>query len=180
MKIPITNTPENFSSGKISQCFEAWTAITSDKWVLDIVRYGYQIEFESEPPNRLLKRQIIFNELESNIISQEIDKLLHKKVIRQINESEVKFVSSIFIRPKRDGSYRMILNLRELNQFVHTKHFKMETLKTALALVNKDCFFSSIDLKDAYYSIPVHRESQGWLVFSWENIYYASMALPNG
>ena len=120
------------------------------------------------------------NELKLNIISQEIDKLLHKNVIRQISKCEVKFVSSISFRPKRDGSHQMILNLRELNQFVHIQHFKMETLKTALALVNKDCFFASIDHKDAYYNISVQRESQGWLVFSWENIYSALMALPNG
>lgn len=97
--------------------------------------------------------------------------MLHKKVIRQISKCEVKIVSSIFIRPKREGSPRMILNLRELNQFVLTQHFKLEALKTALAFVNKDCLFASIDLKDAYYSIPVHRESQGRLMFSWENIY---------
>lgn len=180
LQIPIKNTPDNFTSGKISQCFVAWTNITSDKWVLDIVRNGYQIEFETEPPERLIKSQIVFNKHESDIISHEVDKLLQKQVIRQISEWEVKFVSSIFIRPKRDGSHRMILNLRELNQYVHTRHFKMETLKTALSLVNQDCFFASIDLKDAYYSIPVHRESQGWLVFSWMNFYYAFTALPNG
>ena len=99
-------------------CFKAWTNITSDKWVLDIVRNGYTIEFLSQPPITCRKKQIQFNAHESCIINNEIDKLLHKGVIRQIPVSEVKFVSSIFVRPKRDGSHRLILNLRDLNHYV--------------------------------------------------------------
>ena len=31
----------------------------------------------------------------------------------------------------------------------------MGNLKTALSMVRKDCYMSSIDLSNAYYSIPV-------------------------
>ena len=41
----------------------------------------------------------------------------------------------------------------------------METLKAALNLVTPNCYFASIDLKDAYYSVPVSTGSQGWLSF---------------
>ena len=94
-----------------------------------------------------------------------LTKLLHKGVIRQIPVLEVKFVSSIFVRPKRDGSYRLILNLRDLNHYVVTHHFKMETFKAALSLISKNCYFSSLDLKGAYFSICVNHSSQGWLDF---------------
>ena len=36
------------------------------------------------------------------------------------------FVSSIFTREKRDGSYRMILNLKQPNKHTEYEHFKME------------------------------------------------------
>ena len=85
---------------------------------------GYQTESDSYPPERHLKRQIMFNDLESDIISQEVYKLLHKKIIQQIGVHEVKFESLIFICPKCDGCHQMILNCRELNQFIHTQHFK--------------------------------------------------------
>ena len=33
------------------------------------------------------------------------------------------FMSSIFTREKRDGSYRMILNLTQLNKHIEYEHF---------------------------------------------------------
>ena len=144
------------------------------------MRYGYDIEFELSPPEKISKYEINFNEKEKCIVSSEVEKMLSNKVIRIISEKDVKFVSTIFLRPKRDGNYRLILNLRELNQYVVTRHFKMETLKSVLTLVTPNCYFGTLDIKDAYYSIPVSRDSQGWLVFHWQNTFYAFTVLANG
>ena len=65
-------------------------------------------------------------------MSREIDKLLGVHVILPITRDKVKYVSSIFLWPKQDGSYRLILNLKNLNDYVDKLHFKMETLKSAL------------------------------------------------
>ena len=122
----------------------------------------------------------MFNEKESAIISEELSKLKHKGVVKEIPKSEVKYVSTIFLRPKKDGSYRLILNLKKLNENVEKYHFKMETLKAALNLVTPNCYFPSIDLKDAYYSVPVSTGSQGWLSFYWDGVYHTFTSLPNG
>ena len=111
----LKNLPDNFVGGKISSHVSNWEDITSDNWVLNIVQFGYDIEFEEVPPECLTKRQIIFNSTEEIVMSREIDKLLSAHVIRPITRDEVKYVSSIFLRPKRDGSYRLILNLKNLN-----------------------------------------------------------------
>ena len=176
----VKNTPDNFLAGKIRKNLCAWLEITSDKWIIDIVKHGYDIEFENEPPMKVSKFQICFNKKELGIMSSEIQKLLGKQVIREISETEVKYVSSIFLRPKKDGSYRLILNLRELNEYVVKRHFKMETLKSVLAFVTPDCFFGSLDIKDAYFSIPVSLDSQGWLAFYWDKKFFAFTVLPNG
>lgn len=34
----------------------------------------------------------------------------------------------------------------------------MNTLQTTLRLITQDCFMASIDLKNAYYSVPIHSE----------------------
>jgi hypothetical protein len=67
-------------------------------------------------------------------------------------------LSPIFITPKKDGTSRVIFNLKALNQFVSYHHFKMDTLDTAITLMRPGCFMTSIDLKDAYYSIPIALE----------------------
>ena len=38
------------------------------------------------------------------------------------------FISTIFTRQKKDGSFRTILNLKHLNHYVNYKDFKMESL----------------------------------------------------
>ena len=63
-------------------------------------------------------------------------------------------ISDVFVREKKDGTHRMILNLKNLNQHANKLHFKMDTLNTITKLVDKDCFMAFIDLKDAYYYVP--------------------------
>ena len=62
----------------------------------------------------------------------------------------------IFTRTKKDGNYGMILNLKIFNEFLKFKHCKLESIRDALDLITKGCYFGSVDLKDAYYSIPIH------------------------
>ena len=98
-------------------------------------------------------------------MSPETYKLRSALVICPFTRDEVNYVSSIFLRPKRDGSYRLILNLNNKNAFVDKLHFIMETLKSAFTSVTPNCIFGCIDLKQAYFSIPVSVKWQGWLVF---------------
>ena len=67
------------------------------------------------------------------------------------------FVSPIFIIHKPDRGIRLILNLKSLNEYVKYRHFKMESIRSVLNLVTKDCFMCTVDLKDAYYSVKVKR-----------------------
>ena len=113
-------------------------------------------------------------------IQEEINSLLKKGVIKKAEHSNQERVSPIFVVPKKDGKWRMILNLKDLNLDIEYKHFKMETFKDALALITKGCFMCSLDLKDAYFSLHVNESSQEYLKFYWDNQLYTFTAFPNG
>ena len=55
--------------------------------------------------------------------------MLHKQVIRETTHETTELVSPIFIVKKPDGGTRLILNLKELNEFVKYEHFKWMVLK---------------------------------------------------
>ena len=74
----------------------------------------------------------------------------------------------------------MILNLKALNKFVDYHHFKMDTFRTALKLIRPGCLMASVDLKVAYYSIPIAEEDRKLLMFQWKGKYYQFTYLPNG
>ena len=44
--------------------------------------------------------------------------LVRKGVLKHSAHEVDEFISTIFLHPKKDGSYHMILNLKALNQFV--------------------------------------------------------------
>ena len=56
----------------------------------------------------------------------------------------------------------------------------MDTIQTALKLIRPGCYMASIDLKDAYYSVPVADEDRKLLKFQWEDRYFQFTCLPNG
>lgn len=167
-----------FKAGNVSTAITAWQNITSDAEILRTVN-GTTIEFDTLPIN-IRQPQIPFSSDESNVIDQEIAKLLAKDIIEVTKHTPDEVVSNIFIRPKKDGTHRLILNLKGLNQFVTYHHFKMDTLHSILKLVERNCFMASLDLKDAYYSVAVNRSDRKYLRFIWQGILYQFTCLPNG
>ena len=73
---------------------------------------------------------------------------------------EGNFMLFIFTREKRDGSYRMILNLKQLNNHIEYEHFKMESLQSVLNIIRRNCLMDRVDLKDIFYAMPVHPDHQ--------------------
>ena len=66
-----------------------------------------------------------------------IENLLLKGAIKKCKPCPGQFLSSYFLIPKSDGTNRVILNLKELNTFIDTEHFKMEDIRTATYLISK-------------------------------------------
>ena len=153
--------------------------LTSDSWILDIVR-GFKIEFETLPIQTKLPNSLPFNKQEFEIIESEVQQLLLKKVIEKTYPCENNFYSNIFIRPKLDGTHRLILNLKYLNEDIEHIHFKMETLKSVLPLIKENCWFASVDLKDTYYSVNIDKNYRNFLCFQWDGSIYRFTSLPNG
>lgn len=166
-------------AGRLKQFSSHWTNITSDIFILNSVT-GYKIEFEQEPVQFNPPREIIFTGQEQTTIQAEIDKLEKKGVILETTHCDTEFVSTIFIRPKKDGSYRLILNLKMLNEYIEYLHFKMDTLQSAIRLMTQNCFMASVDLRDAYYSVPIHTDCQKYLRFCWRGKLFQFTCLPNG
>ena len=56
------------------------------------------------------------------------------KVLTEVEHCPQEFLSPIFVVPKKDGEYRIILNLKIFNENVDYHHFKMDTSESALKL----------------------------------------------
>lgn len=82
--------------------------------------------------------------------------------------------------PKPDGTFRLILNLKKLNEFISTEHFKVEDWKVAKRLITDRDFMATLDLKDAYYVVPIKKSHRKYLRFVYEGKMFEFTCLPFG
>ena len=83
-----------------------------------------------------------------------------------------------FRGPKKNGNYKMILNLETLNGFLKFKHYKL--VKYEPDLITESCYFGTVELKDASYTIPIHENYQKYLKLFWKKKDYQYIVLTNG
>lgn len=160
-----------------------WTLITQDKLVLQIVRNGLMIDFIRKPTFTGVKETIVPREgIKRSSILEEVNILLKKNVIEPVPKTLKKlgFYSTIFLVPKKQGGLRPILNLKPLNQFVVPHHFKMETLRSILKSLKIGDWAVTLDLKDAYFHLPIHQDHRQFLRFSVLGNQFQYRALPFG
>lgn len=178
----LTEKVNYFQAGNIKSHLREWKQYTKDKEILATVT-GLPVECSNFGTGFQQKGGIMdikFSQKETEFLSKEIDTLLQKRVIVESEHEAGEFISPIFLVPKTEDSYRMILNLKKLNENVPYIHFKMETINSILTLVTQNCYMAKIDIKDAYYSIPILEEHQKYLKFYYNGKLYKFTCLPNG
>lgn len=112
-------------------------------------------------------------------IDCKIVKLFNEGVIVESIYSQGEFVSSIFLRRKKNGiDYRMILDLKELNKFIVYLDFKMDSLKAVTGPMTQSCFIAFVD-SGCHYTAPIATEHQKYLKFMWWDKLYQYTCLPD-
>jgi len=72
--------------------------------------------------------------------------------------------------PKKTGEFRPILDLRSLNLHIARRKFQMLTIKQLLGLVQPGDWFTTIDLKDAYFHVEIAPKHRKYLRFAFQGV----------
>ena len=153
--------------------------ITSDSFILSVIKDGFQISVQSIFPGVIRKTTVTPRDQKVILrIQEEIQDLISKNAIVQISDFPSLCLSPIFVIPKKSGDLCVILNLKEFNLFILTQHFRMETLNVILPQLSASSWAVSIDLKDAYLHIPVHPQSRRFFGFQFMDMTYQYKVLP--
>ena len=167
--------------GRLSHFLTEWESITSDKWVLSLIREGYKLEFIQKPPFRGIKETMV-PICQAMSIEKEIENLLFKNAIERVSQKDAMngFYSTLFLVPKKNGEMRPVINLRSLNRYLVKKHFKMDTMSKVLQLVEKGDWSITLDLSDAYFHLKIFKPHRKFLRFSYQGQAYQFRALSFG
>ena len=154
----------NQKAGILRHYVNKWSQITEDEWILKAIA-GYEIEFTQKPFQTSFPVTPNFKAQERALIDIEIKNMLNLGAIQISKNEKDQFISNLFLVKKKNGKFRPVINLRKLNKFVEYFHFKMETLQHVTELLKRDAYFTSIDLENAYFSIPISKNSRKYLKF---------------
>ncbi len=117
----------------------------------------------------------LFSELRSQILL-----MLEKHAIEPVSTPSAGYYSRLFLAPKKNGEWRPVIDLSNLNNYMSPPHFQMETVQTIIRSTELDLWATSIDLKDAFFHIPVHPAHRKYLRFIVDGVHYQFKALPFG
>ena len=138
-----------------------------DTWVVEVLRVGYRIAFDRRPP--LSERPLSLpayspQSIKGVALTQELQTLLRKGAVEPAPQSPG-FYSRLFLVQKASGSWRPIIDLSTLNDYVSSSHFHMETPQSVLRSIRQGDWMVSLDLQDAYLQVPFHHDLRRYLRF---------------
>ena len=156
-----------------------WQILTKDRWVLNTIT-GYEIEFVSQPYQYKRPHPNQLNQIQQELVSREISEMISKGAVTEIQTPpEGGFFSTLFLVPKKDGGQRPVINLKSLNSFIDAPHFKMEGIHTLKSLLKRGDWLVKIDLKDAYFSVPISQKHRKFFASNSKTTYTNSTASPS-
>lgn len=82
------------------------------------------------------------------------------------------------MRKKLGGKVLFVLNLKKLNKYIDPPHFKMTNLILVKNLVFRHCFMVTVDLKDAYFTVPLDISHKKYVSFEFNRIIYQFTCMP--
>ncbi|RMB91545.1 hypothetical protein DUI87_32124 [Hirundo rustica rustica] len=87
-----------------------------------------------------------------------------------LKECLSEFNTPILPARKHDGSYRIVQDLRAVNKITEDLYPVVANPYTLLTCLTPELtWFTVLDLKDAFFCLPIHEDSQKIFAFEWEN-----------
>ncbi|XP_057701544.1 uncharacterized protein LOC130921537 [Corythoichthys intestinalis] len=160
-----------------------WAARVSDPWVISTLTHGYVLQFRRRPPvSRRVRVTTVSDPARALALSRELSSLLAMGAIEPVDPRACPrgFYSTYFLVPKKTGGFRPVLDLRGLNRYLKVLPFRMLTVADVLRVVARGEWFTSVDLKDAYFHVPVAPRHRRFLRFAYRGRHWQFRVLPFG
>ena len=98
-----------------------------------------------------------------------------------IQESYSPWNSPLFLVPKKDGTYRAVIDFRKVNAVTVPDHYPLPVLSDILQSIGKDnTVFTTLDLKSGFWQIPLSPSSRPITAFSTPKGHFEWLRCPMG
>ena len=91
---------------------------------------------------------------------QEMNKKLGRGVLEVAENRRAEYYSWLFLAQTAPGGWKPVIGLSSPSNDVTFMEFRMETVSLVLGLIRKGDVMFLIDLKDTWFHISIHQDSQ--------------------
>jgi hypothetical protein len=115
------------------------------------------------------------------VVSILVDELINSGSVREVPREFLQACSSIFAIPKvGSDKWRLITNLRNVNEFLVTETFKLPSLNSISTYLIPGWWAAKVDLTNAYGHLPLSERDIPYVGFQFRGRYFCHLALPFG
>ncbi len=97
-----------------------------------------------------------------------------------ISDSRSPWNLPLFLVPKKDGSFRPVIDFRKVNEVTVIEQLPLLVLSDLMNLGEGNKFFSSLDLVSGYWQVPMAPELHQITAFSTMNGHFEWLWMPFG
>lgn len=123
-----------------------------------------------QPPRRIPPHQ-------REIIDQQLDELVANG---RVEQSQSPWSSPVVLARKHDGTYRMCIDFRRLNQYTQKDAISLPRTDDVLEALGGAQWFSCLDLASGYWQMPVKEEDKPKTAFSTHRGQFQWRVMPFG
>lgn len=121
----------------------------------------HRIRMKDETPFK--QRYMLTNPAKQKIISDLVDELLETGCIEPAHSP---YSSPIVLAPKKNGKWRLCCDFRQLNSRSVPDAYPLPRINSILERLRDAKYFSTLDLKNGYWQIPMEESSRIFTAFT--------------
>ncbi|KAI4473341.1 hypothetical protein M0802_016173 [Mischocyttarus mexicanus] len=114
---------------------------------------------------------------ERKIVTQQLDEWLGEGIIQP---STSEYSSPVVVVPKKDGTYRVCVDYRRLNEKVIRDRFPMPLIEDCLDALTQAVVFSTIDLENGFFHVKIEEDSRKFTSFVTPDGQFEFLRTPFG
>ena len=137
--------------GRLQMFWQVWLSLGSNPRVVSILKEGYSLPFKVRPP--LSRSPVIIshyaNPVKNKHLKESLQALIQKQAVEKVLvPSSLAFYNRLFLVSKPNNKWRPILDLSQLNLFLASASFKMETQETIRLSLQQGEWVTSLDFSE--------------------------------
>lgn len=158
-----------------------WRLRIGDELAEWLRAYPLRENFWQEPPRQhYAPGNKINSDLERAWFRREIDRLLTIGALRESIERPRRLHPCRLAPKKGVKLYRLVINMRSTNHYLRYVEGVYEDIRDVIKMLERNYWFVTRDMTDAYFMVHLREEDVTYLGFSWEGKYYVFLVLPFG